>query len=1188
MRLKRLEIYGFKSFPARTTLEFAPGVTAVVGPNGCGKSNVVDAIRWVLGEQSPRLLRGSQMADVLFQGSERLPASNVAEVSLTLEVDGSVGEEGLAGGAGRVAEVVRQFGEVKITRRLFRSGEAEYLINGRPCRMKDVTDMFLGSGVGARSYAIIEQGRVEQLITAKPEDRRLWIEEAAGTTLFRTRKLAAERKMERTRENLHRVTDILRELDRQLSYMRRLAKRAEQAREAEAEIQELELSLAARQRDRIGTQLQMAEQQAERLAEELTSVQGQLFAAEQALAAAREDEEAAIRVLNDVREKNASLQTQLEKLKQEAAFAETQRAELESRASRLRQEIEETRASLNGLRVARNRECRERMQLARTVLRVEHKVHGLQRERTQMRSILASLRERLARLQQAELESVRARTELENSVWALRRQTQDLEVREHRCLRDSRELAARLRATESQVVKFRSRAIALERMLHRLSEDRRRQVDTVQTLRSEVDASREEVQRCSDECMRLESKLETLEELRRRYEGFGPGVRQLMCGANGTGLARAVVADVIQVPPELERAVAAALGERLQCMIVGDPRESIAAVQLLRDEKLGRGSFIAVEGNGHGLDRAQFSGAVQPLVDLVEVDREYGTVVQRLLQKICLVSSLEEAIAYQQGHESALLLVTPEGETVDHCGVVTGGFEQGQGEQILARGRILEQLKTELTAIRTCLSRAQEEYARKATMLAVQENALRALDSEVDRLSLEAVVVRKDVDRLVSDRKRALDELEYSLGELATSRRRLIELRREREGSEQQWNAVREQAERVSRTRSAVEGQCRKAQTLEGDLEEKVRQLERLLATYRERHEAAVRTLVRFELEKSQLMGRMHELCSGLQDVIGATASVHDKLTRIMEREAALLNAASVAHQELLHWQSTIEQRVAAKNGADRVLRALQQELERLREAKNEVELRRVEFRVELDHVARSIAERFGVALEDVAESLVEKTDDELRQRLESLRALLQRVGTAGVSLVEELGTLEERARFLQEQKADLERSLNDLQSTIERLDRVSRSKFQETFDAVQAHFRRVIPRLFGGGEGWMVLAEPHDPARSGVEVVVRPPGKCLESVGLLSGGEKALAAVALIFALFANRPSPFCILDEVDAPLDDANVLRFTELVRDMSRSSQFIVITHNKRTMEAADRLYGVTMHEPGVSTLLAVQLT
>ncbi|MCX8073438.1 MAG: chromosome segregation protein SMC [Candidatus Binatia bacterium] len=1189
MRLKQLEIEGFKSFPHRTVIEFARGLTAIVGPNGCGKSNVVDAIRWVLGEQSARLLRGAQMEDVLFKGSDQLPPSNMAEVSLTLELGGpserleALDENSIA------AQILRECGEAKVTRRLYRSGESEYLLNGRACRLRDVTDMFLGSGVGARSYAVIEQGKVDQLIVAKPEDRRSWIEEAAGTTLFRVRKIAAERKMERTKENLQRLNDILRELERQLNYMRRLAKRAEQARAAEDEIRRIELILAVRERARLEEWIAEKESAVRAIVVAAEGIRERLDRAELELEVSRSHERDALVQLSSLRERRVQLEAELEGLRGQIALARRQQEERSNRKRAIESELSSIRAQVRESAEIRTREAEKRSQIAREIFVLEHKRGVAARTRELLGARLTAYKMELERIRTQDLELRQERSELENEDRRLRKESAELATRKDFYDKELQAASARLREVEQELLRCKRQwQVAQDqrcRLLQRQEEKRQR----AEALARELRDRQQENEELADECLRLQSRLDTLEELRRRYAGFNPSVQKLLLGENGSRWARAVVAEILDVPAALERAVAAALGDLLQCVIVNQEEESLAAVSRLREAGLGRGWFVALTGTSrNGKKLCGIEGNIQPLADLVGSEQPYREVVGRLLADVALVPRLEDALAYHRRLQSECLLVTPAGESVDRHGVVSGGAGGANpGEELLARRRLVQELAQSLRLKNAELREKREAYEQLARGLEAERQELLGVEAALQRLSVQIVGWQKDIDRWKEERRRLVDQVEHGSLERVRLVARSLEVGARIAAVSERLKVLATIGSEAQPLAELLEGQSVQAEQRCVQLDRQIRGWELDLARARERHEALVQTLVRLEQQEVALRQRMKSLIEAL----AASSVEHDKtasaIAELEFRQARLQRQVESLAQEERARDDNIAQAAARRELAERTVHEMSMELDSCREGRARAEVELVETRSQLEHLRQTVLERYRCKLEDVVVEDCPETEEDLRRRLEALRSTLERVGGVGSSVVEELRETEERAQFLRTQKADLERALKDVENTIERLDGVSRGKFLEAFEAIQSQFAAVMPRLFGGGEGRLVLAEPANLSTSGVDIIVRPPGKRLETVALLSGGEKALAAVALIFSLFAWRPSPFCILDEVDAALDDANVVRFMELVRAMTSSSQFIVITHNKRTMQVADRLYGVTMQQPGVSTLLAVEL-
>jgi len=1194
MRIKQLEVVGFKSFAHKTVLDFPRGITAIVGPNGCGKSNVVDAIRWVLGEQSPKHLRGDSMEDVIFKGNDRTAPSGMAQVTLTFENDPA--EQRVTGEAdldvSSLPEHFRNLTEIQVTRRLFRSGESEYQINKTTCRLKDITELFLGTGVGSKAYAIIEQGRVDQLINAKPEDRRLFIEEAAGTTLYRSRKIAAERKMERTRENLMRVQDILRELERQIQYLHRLAKKAEQYRTLQDEMRQLDFSLSRLHWQRLSTALGDVEAQltASREREQelvdglatLESTRGEKVAAQ----AAAEEE------LVRWRENAAVLDTECQSLQQRIELLLKEAGERERRSVRLANEA----ATLT--------QQRDQLTLAVTTHATEKEEHNdllvageaeLALKASDLESARLAVRQAADAVEAAKnsVVSLASReSEFRNAVATQTRRSEEAVRRLDKLAAEQTEVTQRLAELEAGLVVRRATVEQLRLRLRGAEDEKTQRAERVRSLAEGRRRLETEALQAQETLLQLRTRLDSLQELQRNYEGYQRGVKAILREASPESGVMGVVADVLDVPAPFERAVAAALGERLQYVIVRESDDGVGAVRALRSEDCGRGSFIPLAPRKIELDgpgAASLNGNTRRLLDLIHVDEPYRHVAESLLSEVVLVPDLVSGLALWRKNGVHVTMVTPEGDTIDATGVITGGSEHPIEEEIVSRRRVVGELSSQADLARETLGRVESELAQLREALLQEETALKTLDRDVHELTIELVAAEKDLERLEGERPRWVDRLDVVRFETEALSNDRNEADR---GVEQAQRSLTE----VAGWRSAEENQLRIRQeevalataAVEG-LNADVTGLKVRVAESRQRHEAAVRTLARLSDQLREMTTRDAAIdrerqatdAEGLQLRSDAEAATTRRAALVAEREAVATRMAAA--------RTALDAASAELTAHDRRMQETRAELDRSRQQGHQLDVSAAEKRLRIEHLVAGVQEKYELAIATLPE--VEEMDDEheseAQSRLEALRQKIARIGEVNVGAIDELKELEDRAQFLRVQKEDLERSLDDLEKTIQRLNRASRSKFAEAFTAVNEKFQQTLPQLFRGCEGRLVLTDEHNLLESGVEIVVRPPGKKLETVALLSGGEKALVAVSLIFSLFLINPTPFCFLDEVDAPLDDANVGRFTDMVRGMSQYSQFITITHNKRTMQAADVLYGVTMEEPGVSKIISVAM-
>lgn len=1191
MRLKQLELGGFKSFAHRTVLDFPAGIAAVVGPNGCGKSNIVDAIRWVLGEQSPKHLRGDSMEDVIFKGNDRVAPLGMAHVSLTFLNEGPPrvsDPEGL--GVSTVPAHLRDLPEITISRRYLRSGESEYFINKTPCRLKDITELFLGTGVGTKAYSIIEQGRVEQLVNAKPEDRRLFIEEAAGTTLYRSRKLAAERKMERTRENLLRVSDVLREVDRQIQYLNRMARRAEQYRSLQEELRHLELQLGSVRWRRLMAAIAAVEAELRESRDAEHGAQERLVACE----TQREAEALAC----------TTAEHGLAARREAAAVVDAERQALGERNVLLRKECEERERRRTALDAERGLAVEQRS-------RAEHSYEDQEQAQAASAAALAADEQRLA-AREAELEEARSRLALasaevedlkaslvglaareaegRNVVATQTRRREEAERRAERARSEQEESSGRLAALDAEDARQRAVVADLRDRLHRAEGEREQRAERVRTLAGEGRDWARKAQASRDVLVQARSRWQSLRDLQSNYEGYQRGVRSVLLDEQRAEGVLGVVGEVIGVAAEHERALAAALGDRLQYVIVEQADVGLGAVSRLRSQDSGRGSFIPltprrVPVNGNGA--ARMNGTTRPLLDLVDVEEPYRLVAETLLGDVVLVPDLDAGLSLWRQNGIHVTMVTPSGEVIDATGVITGGSERPLEEAILARRRVLAELEAEAAAAEAELAEAEREMRCLDAEISREEAALKVLSADAHALTVELVAGEKALERLEAERPRWIDRLEVARFEAAAAASEAAD-------SALLLTEACRQAEALATERAEVEGRLRECQgrTSEGAarvdaLNREVLALRVGVAQGRERIESAraaidaLGTRIGELRDREATLGREIERTDQERATLDAAAAeAAAGALRLAEERAAIeaeVNAARAA----------VEAAAGALAAQEQRARALRDEIGSFRARAGQLEIAAAEDRLRAEHLSRTIEERYAVVLADEPAVELDVAEDEAQARLDGLREKLGRFGEVNVAAIAEVQDLEERARFLRTQKDDLERSLGDLDRTIQRLNRASKARFAETFAAVNERFQALVPRLFRGGEARLVLTDDRDILASGVDIVVRPPGKRVESIASLSGGEKALVAVGLIFSLFLINPTPFCFLDEVDAPLDDANIGRFTELVEEVSQHSQFIVITHNKRTMQAAGVLYGVTMEEPGLSKIISVSM-
>jgi chromosome segregation protein len=1176
MKLRRVELCGFKSFVDRTVITFDQQVTAVVGPNGCGKSNILDAIRWAMGEQSARSLRGKSMEEVIFSGSESRPASSVAEVSLVFD-----------NSDGRCHPDFAEYGELAVTRELARDGTSDYKINGVTCRLRDVTELLLSAGVSPRS-SMVEQGRMGVIVTARPEERRLLIEEAAGIAKYRIHRRVTQRKMEQTRQNLLRITDVVAEMTRTLGSLKRQASKARRFKEFRDELTELELRAASHRYLELSAIARRRDAQLRRAEVDLAAATEAAVGQEAAIAARRDEQRGA-------EERLEALQASSYRC---ANLVQQARARIDKLTGQLAAELkaegeaEQTVAALERKRVDLVRELGETEQSHGTTA---DQVSNLQLELDFRHGRLEAVREG-RREAEASLERCRQQIAAASTTAAAgERALQSIEQRHAEGIERAQALQARQGEAERRVVELVSEVEVLSGVLVQLRErardlgaSRESQEAERTRVRSELDAATVELSRVGGELTNCRSRLQSLEEIAGRYENYGQGVRELMRKPDVRRRTRAVVAEVIDVPAGLEQALAAVLGERLQDLVVDDLQAASDVASVITATKLGRAAAVPLEPRDTAVEvvAPDGPGVVGMLVDLIGFEPRHAALVRQLVGSVAVVEDLTAALALW-AVRGELTIVTRGGEVVSPSGRISAGQEElslallqtkreikrlrekatvlerdhAQRATVVAAGKArLAELGASIEEIRRTAHARELEVVQQQTDLARVEGELKRQRADVERLSQDVLKVSELVGRSLAERDRVSQEVRDAERERARFEEELVEVQRQllaRRGEEEEALAgATELRVQAASARERAESQASAISRLGRERDEVARQLDR---------------------------GREDRIrAAGAQGSIGGEIFVErDQLDRLAADETAAREAATRARDALDLLRNDLARAEADAHGARRLLSELREGAEQLRLALHEA-------RMELKSLLERVKDARDTDLELVVVDfhLMPPVTEEDLARIDELRRQIERIGPVNLMAVEEHDELLVRFEESTKQKEDLEESLDHLQRAIQKLNREGRRRFQECFDAVNEQFQKFFPRLFEGGRAKLVLTDEQDLLETGVDIMAQPPGKKLGSMELMSGGEKAMTAVSLIFALFMASPSPFTILDEVDAPFDDANVRRYLGVLREMSRSSQFVLVTHSKLSMAEADVLYGVTMEEPGVSKMVTVR--
>ncbi|MCS7337764.1 MAG: chromosome segregation protein SMC [Verrucomicrobiae bacterium] len=1214
MYLKSLTLFGFKSFADKTTLNFQPGVSAIVGPNGCGKSNIAEAIRWVLGEQSAKMLRANEMADVIFNGTDLRKPLSMAEVSITLA---DVDKERLV-----AAGVELEYNELTITRRVFRDGVSEYFINRTPCRLKDIQQLFMGTGLGRASYSIMCQGHITQILSSKPEERRIVFEEAAGITKYKAQRREALRKLEYTEQNLLRLADLIREVKRQLGSLQRQAGKARRYKQLTQELQYLETQLARHEFDVLQTDIAKRRAEAEQLAAEIRAASEAIAQTEDTLGAMRQRLFALEHEIGQAQQHELQLKAEFEQLQNSIQFNHERIRELEAQHGRALAEIAQ----------AEERRAAAQTELGEVEARLAGSESALQAHRQTVHAKQSGLRALEAELAAKERELQAAQAAIFATAQELskvRNQLAALELQQ-------KTSAAQLRKLEAEKAQLQSERDQLQNQLADLAariEDQRRDIQQrrseIETRQSKLHAVRESLaqhlqlqEQLLQQQAELRSKLDLLEQLQAQYEGFSSGAQAAL---RHTGAVLGALADKIRVPDPYVTAIETALGHYLQLVLTDEPATAQQILADIRRENKGRASIAALAlkpepapgpthpGPAHTDEHAH---GLIPALSVIEAEPPVRPLLEALLGRTLIVPDLETATACWKNSYAGFDFVTLKGEMLSRHGIYTGGSTNGDGNGVSAASILAR--KNQIAALRRALDALQQDLAR--TNLAS------------DALRSEQAALEGDVTRLTNDVRSAELELAKRQSELAALQAALAALAEKIETVEFELQAAQLEERGSFEQRAELT-----AQAAELEQEQQIRQnclaeLTAHIEALRKQREAASEALTESKValaaeeqlhqslqrQRAALLQRISELAQAAQQRQSEIAACYERRTHaIAQIEEARQRAETVLAQrkdaeiQIAHLAEQREACEAEITSREDQLRQLRRQLEQLQQQRSNLELDLAQKQMAVQHLRERIKQKYNVDLEDVRSECIKITiavegpaqvhvlsPDEMAasgiatdwnavaEHIAALQKKIEEMGPVNPMALEEFEEIQQRYEFLSKQYDDLVQAKKQLLELIGRLNEQTRQMFTETFEKIRHNFRTLFAEVFGGGRADLYLLDENDPLESGIEIVARPPGKQLQSIALLSGGEQTMTAVALLFAIYQVKPSPFCVLDELDAPLDEANINRFIRILQRFVSQSQFIIITHNKRTIGMADALYGVTMEEQGLSKIVSVK--
>ena len=1179
MYLKSIEVQGFKSFANKINLKFHNGITGIVGPNGSGKSNVADAVRWVLGEQRVKQLRGGSMQDVIFSGTELRKPQSFAYVAITLDNSDH--------------QLAIDYDEVTVSRRLYRSGESEYMINGTICRLKDVNELFYDTGIGKEGYSIIGQGQIDRILSGKPEERRELFDEAAGIVKFKKRKAISVKKLEDEKQNLVRVSDILSELEKQIGPLEKQSEKAKIYLRKKEALKELDVNVFLLENVRIREQLEsvsekykIAEDEHDRTTKryeqikvDYEQIEAQLEELEHAIEEARSS-------LSEAGVTRSKLESQIDLLKEQIHSVQGNEEHLKNRISTIQGQIDEKNVEYEKILASKQR--------------IDEELTALEGARNETHELLLSVQDQIAKLNgQIEENKNTIITTLNNRATIKSRMARLDSMMEQNGIRKAELNAKLLRAKSDEAkqvetikeLEERFRMISLE-----IEEQRKKQTEleeNINGIRSTLSASDQELRDTQALYHQEKSKLEALTNLTERYEGYGGSVKAVMEYKDREPGIIGVVADIIQVDKTYETAIETALGGNIQNIVTEDEDTAKHMIAVLKKNKAGRATFLPLTSILHPQEFKtpevlEEEGVLGMADTLVKTDKKYRNVAKAMLGRIVVVDHVDHAVKIAKKYDYGIRMVTLEGELLVPGGAISGGAFKNNSN-LLSRRREIEAFEQKV-----------KEHAQK----------IKDLQEEIETIKSNRNKLRMDLERIKA-------ELQMKFIQQNTARIS-VEQAKERQGEQEEsygvlkdeQQEIEEKIKDIQLEKDEIVNELSDSEKLEQDMQEKIALLQKELLVKRE-EESEVSGLVSakdVEVEKSrQKAGFEYE---NTKRVEGELFRLQSELAEVEQGLSRGAEDVAFREQSIVEIQKTIEASRTTQTETEKELKQNQERKEILSGRQKNFFATREELAAKISDLDREVYrlaaqkeklegsiesqinymwDEYEITLSDAAHLRNEEMTDlsAMKQEITGLKDQIKKLGDVNVNAIEDYKALMERYGFLKKQHDDLVAAAETLQGIIDDLDASMRRQFEEKFAQINKEFDKVFKELFGGGKGTLELMEDEDILEAGIRIIAQPPGKKLVNMMQMSGGEKALTAISLLFAIQNLKPSPFCLLDEIEAALDESNVSRFAAYLHKLTRNTQFIVITHRRGTMEKVDRLYGITMQEKGVSTLVSVNL-
>ena len=1179
MYLKSIEVHGFKSFANKIVFDFHKGITGIVGPNGSGKSNVADAVRWVLGEQSVKQLRGSSMQDVIFAGTENRKPLSYAYVAITLDNSDH--------------QLAIDYEEVTVARRLYRSGESEYLINGSPCRLKEVSELFYDTGIGKEGYSIIGQGQIDRILSGKPEERRELFDEAAGIVKFKKRKATAQKKLENERDNLVRVNDILAELERQVGPLERQSEKAKTYLKKKSELKEYDVNMFLLESEQIRSQqkdvedkFQIADAQLKESNADYEKIRTEYEQLGQSMAQMDEKINSIRENISNTSVMKEKLESQIQILTEQIHTAEMTDEHLQSRLDAIDQEKAQ-RSEQSATYIA------EKEKLDEQLLETQNRQNEAQEK-------LAAVQQEIARCNQGIENGQKELYELLNNKAGIQSKQQRFDTMLEQINIRKAELGKRLLDRKTQEADLNVVLSDYQKELEAVSLEiidlKKKEEELTGKEKEWRDKLRENGRKLEENQTafhKQQSRLESLKNIAERYDGYGNSIRKVMeQKASNPGLL-GVVSDLIQVEKKYETAIETALGGNIQNIVTEDENTAKKMIGFLKQNRLGRATFlpltsVSAKGNPKNETLLDEEGVLGIANRLIKCDKKYDEVAAYLLGRVLVVDTIDHAIALAKKNHYSLHIVTLEGEYLSPGGSMTGGAFKNSSN-LLARKREIEELEQKVDSIRKELSDLKNRREDIRTAIELNADELDQVKEELQQKYLVQNTAKMNVDRAKQQRNESEAVFTGLMGEKQQIEQQIEEIDNNKKQILDEIEYSKKREQEINEEANAFQKILEEQAKLENEASQKLSNIQLETANIKQKVEFAQVNIDRingevekFDVERADLLEnaaqskedakKKQQDIEEIKKTIAASGESHGKLEEELRESVAKKEQMSADYRGFFQKQEEISKRC---NDLDKEIFRLNNQREKLKEA-GEYQTNYLWEEYELTpHAALELQN-------DIYDDLTA-----LKKMVAEVKDEIRKLGDVNVNAIEEYKEVSERYQFLKGQHDDLVEAEQTLVGIIEDLDSGMRKQFSEKFAEIQKEFDASFKHLFGGGHGTLELVEDEDILECGIRIIAQPPGKKLQNMMQLSGGEKALTAIALLFAIQALKPSPFCLLDEIEAALDDSNVTRFASYLNKLTKNTQFIVITHRRGTMAAADRLYGITMQEKGVSTLVSVNL-